>query len=163
MAGDEAHNGLVDGVSLAGILRRPDERLDRETLYWHYPHYHAGGATPYSAIRDGDWRLCISTRMIASNFTTLLKTSAKNATWRIQCPTRHASCGQIGRLARRGGCPRALAESKCGMKPERRLNVDGRVPDLAGSPLGLTAPTWTISWAISLWSISRTFCTPWAP
>ena len=57
VAGDETHNGLVDGVSLAGILRRPDERLDRETLYWHYPHYHAGGATPYSAIRDGDWRL----------------------------------------------------------------------------------------------------------
>ena len=32
-------------------------QLGREAIYWHYPHYHAGGATPYSAIRDGDWRL----------------------------------------------------------------------------------------------------------
>ncbi|MCY4535563.1 MAG: DUF4976 domain-containing protein, partial [Bryobacterales bacterium] len=28
-----------------------------ETLYWHYPHYHNGGSTPHSAIRDGAWRL----------------------------------------------------------------------------------------------------------
>jgi arylsulfatase A len=31
--------------------------LPARQLYWHYPHYHPGGATPYSAIRDGDWRL----------------------------------------------------------------------------------------------------------
>ncbi len=55
--GDAAHNASVDGVSLAGILRDPDTQLGREAIYWHYPHYHAGGATPYSAIRDGDWRL----------------------------------------------------------------------------------------------------------
>ncbi len=55
--GDPAHNELVDGVSLAGLLRDPSARLDRESLYWHYPHYHSGGATPHSAIRDGDWRL----------------------------------------------------------------------------------------------------------
>ena len=29
----------------------------RDALYWHYPHYHPGGATPYGAIRQGDWRL----------------------------------------------------------------------------------------------------------
>lgn len=45
----------LDGVSLAPVLR--GESLDREALYWHYPHYHPGGATPYSAIRAGDWRL----------------------------------------------------------------------------------------------------------
>src|SRR5262249_49904351 len=28
-----------------------------DTLYWHYPHYHPGGATPYGAVRWGDWRL----------------------------------------------------------------------------------------------------------
>lgn len=27
------------------------------SLFWHYPHYHPGGATPYSAMRKGDWRL----------------------------------------------------------------------------------------------------------
>ena len=55
--GDPAHNESVDGVSLAGILRDPAARLDRQALYWHYPHYHNGGSTPHSAIRDGDWRL----------------------------------------------------------------------------------------------------------
>jgi len=45
----------LDGASLAPVLR--GGRLDRDALYWHYPHYHPGGATPFSAIRAGDWRL----------------------------------------------------------------------------------------------------------
>jgi hypothetical protein len=45
----------LDGMSLAPVLR--GGALDRDALYWHYPHYHPGGATPYSAIRAGDWRL----------------------------------------------------------------------------------------------------------
>ena len=55
--GDAAHNALVDGVSLTPVLRDPTAALGRTTLYWHYPHYHSMGATPYSAIRDGDWRM----------------------------------------------------------------------------------------------------------
>lgn len=55
--GDVEHNSLVDGVSLTGVLRDPSETLARAELYWHYPHYHSMGATPYSAIRDGDYRL----------------------------------------------------------------------------------------------------------
>jgi len=45
----------LDGVSLAPVLRGGS--LARDALYWHYPHYHPGGATPYSAIRAGNWRL----------------------------------------------------------------------------------------------------------
>ena len=45
----------LDGVSLAPALR--GEPLRRDALYWHYPHYHPGGATPHSAVRAGDWRL----------------------------------------------------------------------------------------------------------
>jgi|GEM_PF-194178 len=45
----------LDGVSLATALR--GGTLDRDAVYWHYPHYHPGGATPYSAIRAGDFRL----------------------------------------------------------------------------------------------------------
>ncbi len=45
----------LDGVSLAPAFR--GEPLGRDALYWHYPHYHPGGATPYSAIRSGEWRL----------------------------------------------------------------------------------------------------------
>lgn len=46
----------IDGVSLAQLLTKQVPLPDRP-LYWHYPHYHPGGATPYSAIRDGDYRL----------------------------------------------------------------------------------------------------------
>lgn len=56
-AGDADHNSRVDGVSLTPLLRDPSASLERTELYWHYPHYHPGGATPYSAIRDGDYRL----------------------------------------------------------------------------------------------------------
>lgn len=45
-----------DGISLAPVLTQSAD-VKREALYWHYPHYHPGGATPYSAVRAGDWRL----------------------------------------------------------------------------------------------------------
>lgn len=45
----------IDGRSLSPLLR--GDTLAREALYWHYPHYHPGGATPHSAIRAGNWRL----------------------------------------------------------------------------------------------------------
>ena len=46
----------IDGESLVPLLRG-DDTLDRDALYWHYPHYHPGGATPYGAIRRGDLKL----------------------------------------------------------------------------------------------------------
>ena len=47
----------IDGKSLIPALV-DNERLDRKTLYWHYPHYwNGGGVAPYSVIRDGDWKL----------------------------------------------------------------------------------------------------------
>ncbi len=55
--GDAAHNADVDGVSLASLLKQPSDSLERDTLFWHYPHYHSSGATPYSAIRASEWRL----------------------------------------------------------------------------------------------------------
>jgi len=53
-----AARAKLDGVSLANVLRAPSSStLDRNALYWHYPHYHSMGARPYSAIRAGDWKL----------------------------------------------------------------------------------------------------------
>lgn len=46
----------VDGESLVPLLKQSGP-LTRDALYWHYPHYHPGGATPYGAIREGDFRL----------------------------------------------------------------------------------------------------------
>ena len=45
-----------DGISLVPLLRNPKHPFSRD-LFWHYPHYHAGGDSPYSAIRSGDYRL----------------------------------------------------------------------------------------------------------
>jgi arylsulfatase A len=55
--GNPEHNADVDGLDLTGVLEDPAAALDRDALYWHYPHYHSQGATPHSAIRDGDFRL----------------------------------------------------------------------------------------------------------
>ena len=56
-SGDARHNESVDGVSLVTLLRDCTARLERDAVFWHYPHYHAGGDSPYSAVRSGDWRL----------------------------------------------------------------------------------------------------------
>ena len=47
----------VDGESIVPLLKNPQATLARDAIYWHYPHYHPGGATPYGAIRAGDWKL----------------------------------------------------------------------------------------------------------
>jgi arylsulfatase A-like enzyme len=55
--GDTGHNAHVDGRGIVPLLKDPTARLDRENIYWHYPHYHPGGATPYGAVRARDWKL----------------------------------------------------------------------------------------------------------
>jgi arylsulfatase A-like enzyme len=45
-----------DGVSLLPLLNNPQASLNREALFWHYPHYYPR-MTPASAIRAGDWKL----------------------------------------------------------------------------------------------------------
>jgi arylsulfatase A-like enzyme len=56
MTGIRALPSVVDGMSLVGLLQS-GEKLKRDALFWHYPHYHPGGSTPHSAIRSGDYRL----------------------------------------------------------------------------------------------------------
>lgn len=57
IAGAPAPRGhVVDGVSLTPLLKGAG-RPARDALFWHFPHYHPGGATPYGAIRLGGWRL----------------------------------------------------------------------------------------------------------
>lgn len=45
-----------DGVSLTPVLKNPSDTLDRDALYWHYPHYYST-TSPVSAVRAGDWKL----------------------------------------------------------------------------------------------------------
>ena len=56
MAGVPPPPGVVDGESMEPLLRQTGS-MKREDIFWHYPHYHPGGATPYGAIREGDFRL----------------------------------------------------------------------------------------------------------
>jgi arylsulfatase A len=46
-----------DGKNLLPYLRTHDKPIEPRALFWHYPHYHPGGATPYSAMRKGDYKL----------------------------------------------------------------------------------------------------------
>jgi arylsulfatase A-like enzyme len=50
----QAAGQACDGVSLLPLLRG-DAVLARDTLYWHYPHYHR--TAPYGSLRRGDWKL----------------------------------------------------------------------------------------------------------
>lgn len=45
-----------DGVSLTPLLKG-EKSLDRDALYWHYPHYSNQGGGPGGAVRSGDWKL----------------------------------------------------------------------------------------------------------
>jgi arylsulfatase A-like enzyme len=44
-----------DGVSIAPLLR--GEAMNRDALYWHYPHYANQGGKPGGAVREGDRKL----------------------------------------------------------------------------------------------------------
>ncbi|MCM8538232.1 MAG: sulfatase [Lentisphaeraceae bacterium] len=46
-----------DGVSLANTLKNPKEKSSRNTLVWHYPHYHGSLWRPGAAIRSGKWKM----------------------------------------------------------------------------------------------------------
>ncbi len=59
-------------LELAGLPQRPDQHIDgrslvpllqgglnidRDAIFWHYPHYGNQGGAPGAAIRNGDWKL----------------------------------------------------------------------------------------------------------
>jgi len=46
----------VDGVSLVPLLQHAGD-LDRQTLFWHFPHYHGSGNRPSGAVRMADMKL----------------------------------------------------------------------------------------------------------
>lgn len=57
MAGLPAKNAQhLDGVSLAPLLKGR-KRIDRDAIYWHYPHYSNQGGFPGGAVRMSNWKL----------------------------------------------------------------------------------------------------------
>ncbi len=51
---EDAPEHRSDGVSFVSALRQSGS-VEREAIYWHYPHYHMG--KPGGAVRAGDWKL----------------------------------------------------------------------------------------------------------
>jgi arylsulfatase A-like enzyme len=47
-----------DGENLSPVLTE-EKKLQRDELFWHFPHYHGSGWKPGSAIRKGDWKLVV--------------------------------------------------------------------------------------------------------
>ena len=45
----------IDGIDLAPALK--GDELDRQSLFWHYPHYSNQGGIPGGAVREGDYKL----------------------------------------------------------------------------------------------------------
>ncbi len=56
MAGIAVKDAMVDGLSLMPAMTA-SAPLARDTLYWHYPHYHTLGIAPSGAIREGNYKL----------------------------------------------------------------------------------------------------------
>ena len=46
----------IDGVSLVPVLNQSGT-LNRQAIYWHYPHYHSSSIGPCGAVRAGDYKL----------------------------------------------------------------------------------------------------------
>ena len=46
----------LDGQSLVPLMSG-EEKLSRENLFWHYPHYSNQGGFPAAALRNRDWKL----------------------------------------------------------------------------------------------------------
>ena len=55
MAGAKLPDQPIDGTSLVPLLKDSKSSLDRDAIYFHYPHYHH--SRPAGAIRMGDWKL----------------------------------------------------------------------------------------------------------
>ena len=47
----------TDGISMVPLLKG-EEKLEREAIYWHFPHYsNHGMQSPGGAVRSGDYKL----------------------------------------------------------------------------------------------------------
>jgi arylsulfatase A-like enzyme len=55
-AGLPADAKAGDGMDITPLLKKPTAKLDREALFFHYPHYYHT-TTPVSAIRARNWKL----------------------------------------------------------------------------------------------------------
>jgi len=46
----------VDGMSMMPLLKK-EGNMERDAIYWHYPHYSNQGGQPAASMRSGKWKL----------------------------------------------------------------------------------------------------------
>ncbi|MCP4727979.1 MAG: sulfatase [bacterium] len=46
----------IDGISIMPVLENSGS-INRESLFWHFPHYRGRDVVPYSIVRKDDWKL----------------------------------------------------------------------------------------------------------
>jgi arylsulfatase A-like enzyme len=56
VAGLQPATDATDGLDITPVLKDPAAKLDRDALFFHYPHYYHT-TTPVSAVRARDWKL----------------------------------------------------------------------------------------------------------
>lgn len=50
--------GIYDGIDISPLFSKEKKLINRDELYWHYPHYHIGsGMEPATAIRWKNYKL----------------------------------------------------------------------------------------------------------
>ncbi|EDY18528.1 sulfatase [Chthoniobacter flavus Ellin428] len=56
ITGQPPATDATDGMDISPLLKDPSAKLNRDALFFHYPHYYHT-TTPVSAIRARDWKL----------------------------------------------------------------------------------------------------------
>ena len=46
-----------DGKSFYGVVKNPEQAVDRGPIFWHYPHFSNQEGRPAAAVRQGDYKL----------------------------------------------------------------------------------------------------------
>ena len=57
VAGLDCGDLQLDGRSLAPLLKDPTVSLERNAVFWHFPHFSNEDSRPSSAVRSGRWKL----------------------------------------------------------------------------------------------------------
>ncbi len=45
-----------DGLSIVPLLKGQDQ-INRDAIFWHFPHYHHRAISPYGIVRAGPWKM----------------------------------------------------------------------------------------------------------
>ncbi len=101
---------VPDGISLVPLLNDSAATLDRDALYFHYPHYYptTTPAAPSGSATGSCWSI---SRTTTSSSTTFRTTWAKRTTWPRNSPSAPSNCAT--------SCTPGAARSTRRCRPQR--------------------------------------------